>query len=111
MVKYSHEINGFTAINLTKLDILDTFEEIPVAIAYTHQGQTLDSFPASLQILENVEVKYETLPGWKSKTSGIRKFEELPANAVSYIKFIEQYVGVKVKYIGTGPARDDIISR
>jgi adenylosuccinate synthase len=110
-VKYTQEINDFTAINLTKLDVLDDFDEIPVAVAYTYNGQELESFPASLQILENVKVTYKVMPGWKSKTSGTQKFEDLPENAQKYIEFIDDFVGVRVKYIGTGPARDDLIRR
>ena len=111
VVKFGHDINGYTALNLTKLDILDDFDEIKVATGYKYQGQELESFPASLQILENLEVVYETLPGWKKSTFGAKTFYDLPVNARKYVEFIEQYVGVKVKYIGTGPARDHLIYR
>jgi adenylosuccinate synthase len=111
IAKYSHDINGFTAINLTKLDVLDSFEEIHVAVAYSNNGTELESFPASLSVLENVEIKYETFPGWKAKTSGLRKFGDLPLKAQNYVEFIEKYIGVPIKYIGTGPAREDIIYR
>jgi len=111
LVKYTHEINGYTAINLTKLDILDSFEEIEIAVGYKYNGEDLESFPASLKILEKVEVQYIKVPGWKSKTSGIRKFEELPENAQAYVRKIEDYLGVPVKYIGTGPGREDMIYR
>jgi len=111
VIKYGHDINGYTALNLTKLDILDDFDEIKVATSYKYQGQELESFPASLKILENLEVVYETLPGWKKSTYGVKSYYGLPANARKYIEFIEQYVGVKVKYIGTGPARDHLIYR
>jgi adenylosuccinate synthase len=111
VVKFSNEINGYTAINLTKLDILDDFEEIHVGVAYNHQGVELDSFPASQIILENVEVQYKVLPGWKSKTSGTKNFDELPENARKYIEYVEEFVGVPIKYIGTGPGRDDMIFR
>jgi len=106
VVKYSHDVNGYTSINLTKLDILDDFEEIPVAVAYTHQGTELESFPASQSILENIKVQYKVLPGWKTKTSGTKKFEDLPENARKCVEFVEEFVGVPIKYIGTGPARE-----
>jgi adenylosuccinate synthase len=111
VTKYSHDVNGYTAINLTKLDILDEFEEIHVGVSYSFQAAELQSFPASMQILENVEVKYEKLPGWKSKTSGIKEFDQLPVNAQKYVEFIEKFLEVPVKYIGTGPSRDDMIYR
>jgi adenylosuccinate synthase len=111
VIKYSHEINGYTALNLTKLDILDDFDEIKVATQYSYQGQPLESFPASAKILANVEVHYETLPGWKKSTYGTKTYYDLPVNARKYIEYIEQYTGVKVKYIGTGPARDHMIYR
>ena len=111
VVKFSNDVNGYTAINLTKLDILDDFEEIHVGVAYTHEGSELDSFPASQNILENVEVKYKVLPGWKSKTSGTKKFDELPENARKYVEYVEDFIGIPIKYIGTGPARDDMIYR
>jgi adenylosuccinate synthase len=111
VVKYSHDVNGYTAINLTKLDILDDFEEIHVAVAYTHQGAELESFPASQSILENIKVQYKVLPGWKTKTSGTKKFEDLPENARKYVEFVEEFVGVPIKFIGTGPAREDMVYR
>jgi adenylosuccinate synthase len=111
VVKYSHDVNGYTALNLTKLDILDDFDEIKVAVEYSYQGQPLESFPANGKILENVEVKYVTLPGWKKSTYGVTAYYDLPANARSYIDYIEKFTGVKVKYIGTGPNREHLIYR
>lgn len=111
LTSYTHAVNGFTALNLTKLDVLDSFDEIPVAVAYKVHGRELESFPASLALLAQVEIEYKVLPGWKSSTSGVRKWEELPEKAKEYVQFIEEYVGVKVKYIGTGPGREDMIYR
>lgn len=109
VVKFSAAINWYDAINLTKLDILDDFDEIQVATEYRVDGVKLPSFPADLSILEKVEVIYETLPGWRSKTVGLRRYEDLPANAQRYIEFIEKFVGVKIKYIGTGPGQENMI--
>ena len=95
-------------------DILDDFDEIKVGIAYIlPDGTRVDnSFPASAEELEKVQVEYVTLPGWKSNTMGTMKYEELPPNAQAYIRFIEQGLGgVPVKYIGTGPSRDHMIVR
>ncbi|KAK6428105.1 Adenylosuccinate synthase [Oleoguttula sp. CCFEE 5521] len=111
VVKFSNSINWYDAINLTKLDILDDFDEIKVATAYEHKGNVLTSFPADLGVLEELTVKYETLPGWKANTAGVKKWEELPVNARKYVEFIEKFVGVRIKYIGTGPARESMIIR
>lgn len=111
IVKYSTAVNHYTSLNLTKLDILDDFAEIPVAVEYRIDGQTLDSFPADLQLLERVEVVYETLPGWDKPSTGAKTYDDLPLNARRYVDFVEGFVGVQVKYIGTGPAREDMITR
>ncbi|KAF2433354.1 adenylosuccinate synthetase-like protein [Tothia fuscella] len=113
VVKYSHEVNGYTSLNLTKLDILDDFETLEVATSYVHPstGEALDSFPANGKVLAGVEVRYETLKGWKSSTFGAKRWEDLPTEARDYVEFIEKFVGVKVKYIGTGPDREHMIYR
>jgi len=111
VVKYSNTINWYDAINLTKLDILDDFEEIKVAVAYEHNGQELTSFPADLNVLDTMSVKYETYPGWKSSTVGLKKYEELPENARKYVEAIEKFIGVHIKYIGTGPGQESMIVR
>jgi adenylosuccinate synthase len=96
---------------LTKLDVLDSFEEILVATAYAVDGAELASFPASTQILDKVEVKYRAFRGWKTSTIGLTKWEELPKAAQEYVEFIEQYLEVRIKYIGTGPGREQMIVR
>lgn len=97
VVKFSQDVNGYTALNLTKLDILDDFDEIKVAISYSHNGSKLDSFPANGRILSNVDVQYKTFPGWKKSTYGARAFYDLPPQARDYITFIETFVGVPVR--------------
>lgn len=109
VIQYSTFINGYTALNITKLDILDQLPEIKVAVAYKHNGKTLESFPEDLAVLENVEVVYKTFPGWKSSTSKARKFDELPIEAQNYLKFIEEFLSVPIKWVGVGPARDEMI--
>lgn len=108
--KYSNMVNGYTSINLTKLDVLDGFEEIQVATAYKLDGKDYDGFPADLETLAKVEVVYQTFPGWKTDISKIETFDALPENAKKYVKFIEDYLGVRVQYIGTGPARESTIT-
>ena len=111
ILKYSHAVNHYTSLNLTKLDILDTFPTIKVAVAYKLDGQLLTSFPANLKKLQRCEVVYEELPGWETETTGAKTFEELPPNARKYVKFIEEKVGVRIEWIGTGPRREDMITR
>ncbi|EGS20791.1 uncharacterized protein CTHT_0026290 [Thermochaetoides thermophila DSM 1495] len=111
VLKYSASVNYYTAWNLTKLDVLDTFPTIKVAVAYKdpETGAELDYFPADLSYLEKCEVVYKELEGWMKPTTSVRKWEDLPPQAQAYVKFIEEFTGVPVKWIGTGPARDDMI--
>ena len=111
LVKYSNSINWYDSINLTKLDILDDFEEIQVAVAYEHNGKEITSFPADLSVLDTMNVKYVTLPGWKANTMGLKKWEDLPENARKYVEYIEKFCGVHIKYIGTGPGQENMIVR
>lgn len=98
-------------MNLTKLDVLDTFKEIQVAVGYKYKGKLLDSFPADLNVLGNVEVEYKTFPGWEADISKTTKYEELPENCRKYIEFIEEYLNVPIKWIGTGPGREATITK
>src|SRR5437899_10957468 len=82
--RYAAEINGFTSVALTKLDVLDTLDEIKVCVGYNLDGKKCDSLPAVSQDLRRVEHVYETLPGWKSETLGITELNELPAPAREY---------------------------
>jgi len=104
VVKYSAMVNSYTVLNLTKIDVLDTFTEIKVAIGYKVDGELLGSFPANTQLLKRAEIVYETLPGWNASTTGITEWDALPENAKKYVEFIEDYLGgdLKCKYIGTG---------
>ncbi|EHK40224.1 hypothetical protein TRIATDRAFT_252575 [Trichoderma atroviride IMI 206040] len=111
VVKYSNSINYYTSLNLTKLDVLDTFETIKIAIAYTIGGEELDSYPADLNILNQAEVVYHEMPGWQKPTTNARTYDDLPKEARDYVEYIEKFVGVKIKYIGTGPDRDAMIQR
>lgn len=110
VVKYTHMVNGYTAIALTKIDVLDDLEEIKVAVAYKIGDKELPSFPADLNTLESISVEYKTLPGWKQSLDNIRKPGDLPLNARNYIKFIEDYLNVPVKWVSVGKSRDAIIT-
>ncbi len=120
VLRYSHMINDYTSINLTKLDVLDDLDEIKIGVEYKHNGQLLTSFPADLDILGQVEVVYETLPGWKEDISKCRSFDALPENAQKYVKRIQEILQVHgkimmghssrlVEWIGVGASRDAMI--
>ncbi|KAM0435142.1 hypothetical protein ACHAPT_003232 [Fusarium lateritium] len=112
VVKYSTAINHYTALNLTKLDVLDGFEKIKIGIAYKDEnGEEIPSFPADLRRLENVKVVYHEMDGWMKPTTNATTYYDLPKQAREYIEFIEKFVGVKVKWIGTGPSRDSMVKR
>ncbi|XP_028579978.1 adenylosuccinate synthetase isozyme 2 isoform X2 [Podarcis muralis] len=109
LLRYAHMINGFTALALTKLDILDVFPEIKVGVAYRINDKIIPHFPANQEVLNKVEVQYETLPGWNTDISNARTFDELPVNAQNYVRFIEMELGIPVKWIGVGKSRESMI--
>ncbi|KAF8754050.1 Adenylosuccinate synthetase [Rhizoctonia solani] len=111
VLQHSNRVNGYDALNLTKLDVLDGLDEIKVAVGYVLDGNPMDGFPANLDTLEQpgFQIKYETLPGWKEPISSIRQWEKLPEACRSYVQFIERFLGVPVKWIGVGPGRDAMI--
>ncbi|KAF8733805.1 hypothetical protein HU200_014655 [Digitaria exilis] len=109
-LKYCCQINGFSSLNLTKLDVLTGLKEIKLGISYyTDDGNTVQSFPADLDLLEKIKVKYEALPGWEEDISSIRDYNALPEAARRYVGRIEELVGIPIHYIGVGPGRDALI--
>jgi adenylosuccinate synthase len=111
VLKYSTIINGYTSINITKLDVLDNFKEIKVGIAYKLNGKRLTSFPEDLHELAKVEVEYETLKGWEQDITKVKSYDELPENAKLYLQYIEKFLGVPIQWVGTGPARDSMVEK
>jgi len=111
ILRYTNIINRYTSINLTKLDVLTGFKELKIGVEYKSEGKIVESFPGSLVDLAKCEVVYETLPGWKEDITGVRKFEDLPENCRRYVERIEALIGVPIRYIGVGPARDAQIER
>lgn len=109
VLKYSTLINGYTSLNVTKLDVLDTFKEIQVGVSYSLKGRKLESFPDDLITLGKVDVEYVTFPGWDEDITKIKKYEDLPQKAKNYLKFIEDFVGVPIEWVGTGPARESML--
>lgn len=108
-LKYAVIINGVTEIALTKADVLDTFKEIKLCTDYELDGKVINTFPSNPFVLQNVKPVYKTFKGWNKSFNESSKFEDLPLEFKEYVEFIENYVGVKIKYISTGPARKDII--
>ena len=110
-MKYSTLINGFTAINLTKLDVLTGLPELKIGKGYKYKGEVINTMPASLKVLGDLEVEYETLPGWKEDITQVQSFEELPDNAQRYVLRVQELLGVPIRWIGVGPNRLDVIDR
>lgn len=106
VLKHSTLINGYTSFNLTKLDVLDQLSELKIGTAYEVDGKELDYFPADLELVARVQVKYVTLPGWKTSIEACRTWDALPKAAKEYVDFIEKFTGVKVEWIGVGPGKD-----
>lgn len=102
-------VNGMSGIALTKLDVLDGMEEIKICTGYILDGKTIDYMPASIARQQRIEPVYETLKGWKKRTAGVRRREDLPAAAVKYIRRIEELIGAPVALLSTGADRDDTI--
>ncbi|KLO14889.1 AMPSase 1 [Schizopora paradoxa] len=111
VMKHSCLVNGYDTLNLTKLDVLDDLSEIRIAVGYEVDMQELAGFPADLDVLAKVNVKYETLPGWKASIAGATKYEELPENCKKYVEFIEGFLDVDVEWIGVGPGRSSMIRK
>ena len=107
--RYAAEINGFSSVALTKLDVLDALDEIKVCIGYRLDGRELESLPAVSHDLRRVEPVYETLPGWKSSTLGVTELDELPKAARAYVDFLSDKIGVEIGLVSTGPERTQTI--
>jgi adenylosuccinate synthase len=107
--RFAAEINGFTSVALTKLDVLDALDEIKVCTGYKLDGRICDSLPAVSQDLRRIEPIYATLPGWNTSTVGTTKMTSLPANARSYVDFLSEQIGVEIGLVSTGPERSQTI--
>lgn len=110
-LKYACRINGINEITLTKMDVMDGFEEIQVCTSYRINGKETTIFPLCLDEIEKVEPVYTSLPGWDQDITGMTEWEKLPENAKKYIAFIEDYLGVRLTIISTGPKRSETIIR
>lgn len=109
LVRQTIRTSGITGIALTKLDVLDGLEEIKICVGYKLDGKEIDYLPASQGAQARVEPIYETLPGWQETTAGARSWAELPAQAVKYVRHVEELIGAPVALLSTSPERDDTI--
>jgi adenylosuccinate synthase len=109
VVRYAARINGLTGLAVTKLDVLDGFEEIPVCTAYRLDGDACEEMPAEVEALGRVEPIYETHRGWNRPTGGARALRDLPSEARAYLDRLEALSGVPVRYVSVGTRRDQII--
>ncbi|XP_057660809.1 adenylosuccinate synthetase [Diorhabda carinulata] len=110
LLQYTNMINGYTALCLTKLDILDSLPEIKLAVGYNLRGKKIEYFPSTAADLAEVEVEYISMPGWKKSTEDVREFSQLPEQAKNYVNKIEDLLNVPVKWIGVGKSRESIIT-
>jgi adenylosuccinate synthase len=106
LLRYAQMINGVNWWVVTKLDVLDELDEVPVCVGYKVNGKKTESIPALATGFDTVECIYEKMPGWKTSTEGITSFEKLPKKAQGYLQFLEKESGAKIGMVSTGPDRD-----
>jgi adenylosuccinate synthase len=109
VVRYAVRINGLSGLAVTKLDVLDSFAEIPVAVGYRLDGEALDGMLADLERMDRVEPVYETLPGWQKPTGDVRRLADLPAAARAYLDRLQDLSHAPIRYVSVGTRRHQII--
>jgi len=109
VVRYSARINGVSKLYLTKLDVLDGQKELKICTGYDYEGIVLNDYPASLEAMFRLEPNYETIPGWQRSVKGARQKEELPPEALAYVKRIEELTNVRVAGVSVGSAREEMV--
>lgn len=109
VAKYASRVNGFTNLAVTKLDVLDTFKTIPVCVGYRYRGERRDTFPADVEMANEIEPIYEEFDGWCQSTSAVRQLADLPVQARAYVDRLEALMEVPVSYVSVGTRRDQLI--
>jgi len=109
MLKQVITISGITEIVLTKIDVLDDFEQINICTAYEYEGKNISYMPASEHKQAKIKPIYTSLKGWKSNIYGVKHYDDLPKQAKEYIQYIEDFTGIKVSIVSTGPERGETI--
>lgn len=108
--KYSAQVNGYTSIILTRLDVLDGFHPIKICIGYELDGEIVKELPGGAAALERCKPVYEQLPGWDGKTASVTKYRDLPEGARAYVERLQELVGCTIDIISTGPHRHETIT-
>jgi adenylosuccinate synthase len=109
VLRYAAQVNGFTELLLTKLDVLSGFDELKIAVAYKIDGKQVDFPPSTISELERAEPVYETLPGWSQDISTVRSANDLPEATARYIERIAQLAETRVRTVSVGPERDQLV--
>lgn len=111
LLRYTAMVNGFDSLVITKLDVLDSIDEIPVCVGYKVDGHAVETMPTTCREMERIEPVYERLPGWKQTTVGISSWDDLPSRAQDYLQFLEEKSGVEAGCVSTGPERTQTVIR
>jgi adenylosuccinate synthase len=109
LLRYAVMINGISWLVVTKLDVLDELEQIPVCVSYRVNGRPSNEIPAEASGYDQIECVYRKLPGWRTTTEGVTDYRNLPAAAKDYLKFLEEESGARVGMVSTGPDREQVI--
>ncbi len=109
VIRHSARVNGMTGVAITKLDVLDSLDELKICVGYKYKGKLYEDMPCELSVLEKGTPQYLTMPGWKQSTIGIRDYDDLPKKARSYVEKLCKLCGVKPTIISTGARRDETI--
>jgi adenylosuccinate synthase len=109
VVRYAAQVNGLTGLAITKLDVLDSLDDIQICTGYDVPGGPCEHFPYDLKVLEHARPVYETMPGWKTSTADARSIDALPSRAQEYLHRLEELTGVPIAFVSVGTRRDQII--
>ncbi|HLH30620.1 MAG TPA: adenylosuccinate synthase, partial [Terriglobia bacterium] len=107
--RYATMINALDSVVITKIDVLDAFDEIPFCVDYKYKGSVLKEFPADAAILADVQPVYKNLRGWKQSLAGTKEWSKLPTVAQDYLKFLSDYLGIPISMVSTGPGREETV--
>ncbi len=111
VVRYAARVNGLTHLAVTKLDVLDTLDTIPICVGYKIDGDLVDEIPSDTQVLDRLEPVYEQLAGWRRPTSEVRRMSDLAPEARTYLDRLQELIGVPIRYVSVGTRRDQIVER
>ena len=109
MLRHAVRLNSLSELAITKLDVLDAFDEVKVCVAYEVDGRRIEHLPDNQSVLHRVQPVYETFPGWGSDLTEATEPGHLPPKAKDYVAFLEQQVGVPIRLLGVGPGRDQYV--